>query len=144
MFCKNCGKVIDGQSVFCTWCGTRNGVPEEEQQPVSGAAEDTTVVSEGTPDITAQPKEEAAQEPVYEQAAPEKPEQSASEPMGEQTGTSWGAEVPLSGNAQALSEKPDKPVKYYTGGHITLCLVTAGIMAAAAGVFAALYFSVIL
>lgn len=40
-------------------------------------------------------------------------------------------------------EKKEKPEKYYTTKHIVLCLVVAGIMAVAAGVFAGLYFSVI-
>lgn len=40
-------------------------------------------------------------------------------------------------------EKGKKQEKYYTSKHIVLCLVVAGIMAAAAGVFAGLYFSVI-
>lgn len=37
----------------------------------------------------------------------------------------------------------DIPEKYYTTKHIVLCLVIAGIMAAAAGVFAGLYFSLL-
>lgn len=37
----------------------------------------------------------------------------------------------------------DVPEKYYTTKHIVLCLVIAGIMAAAAGVFAGLYFSLL-
>lgn len=41
------------------------------------------------------------------------------------------------------TKKPEKPEKYYTTKHIVLCLVIAGVMAAAAGVFAGLYFSVI-
>lgn len=41
------------------------------------------------------------------------------------------------------AKKSEKPEKYYTTKHIVLCLVIAGIMAAAAGVFAGLYFSVI-
>ena len=40
-------------------------------------------------------------------------------------------------------EKKEKQEKYYTAKHIVLCLVVAGVMAAAAGVFAGLYFSVI-
>ncbi len=39
--------------------------------------------------------------------------------------------------------KPEKPRKYYTGAQLAICLVTTGIMAAAAGIFAGLYFSVI-
>lgn len=39
--------------------------------------------------------------------------------------------------------KPEKTKKYYTGAQLAICLVTTGIMAAAAGIFAGLYFSVI-
>ncbi len=46
--------------------------------------------------------------------------------------------IPLTQN-----EKKEKPEKYYTTKHIVLCLVIAGVMAVAAGVFAGLYFSVI-
>ena len=45
--------------------------------------------------------------------------------------------------AEKPAEKKEKPEKYYTTKHIVLCLVIAGIMAAAAGVFAGLYFSAI-
>ncbi|MDE7192650.1 MAG: zinc ribbon domain-containing protein [Oscillospiraceae bacterium] len=37
----------------------------------------------------------------------------------------------------------EKPAKYYTFGHIALCLAAVGVMAIVAGVFAGLYFSVI-
>lgn len=37
----------------------------------------------------------------------------------------------------------EKPTKYYTFGHIALCLAAVGVMAIVAGVFAGLYFSVI-
>ncbi len=40
-------------------------------------------------------------------------------------------------------EQKTKPEKYYTTKHIVLCLVIAGAMAVAAGIFAGLYFSVI-
>ncbi len=38
---------------------------------------------------------------------------------------------------------PEASEKYYTTKHIVLCLVIAGVMAAAAGVFAGLYFSLL-
>lgn len=40
-------------------------------------------------------------------------------------------------------KEKEKTEKYYTTKHIVLCLVVAGVMAVAAGVFAGLYFSVI-
>lgn len=50
--------------------------------------------------------------------------------------------APVSENIP-IPEKKEKPERYYTTKHIVLCLVIAGIMAAAAGVFAGLYFSAI-
>lgn len=44
----------------------------------------------------------------------------------------------------SISDKPGAERRYYTGKHIAICLIVAGIMAAAAGVFAGLYFSTIL
>lgn len=142
MFCKNCGKVVDGESAFCTWCGAKISIPAEEQQPVYTAAETPTAQPEqSVPESVPEQPEPAAQEMPYEQPSPEP---SAYEQPQEKTGISWGAEVPLSQSPQPTAATAEKPVKYYTGTHIALCLVTAGIMAAAAGVFAALYFSVIL
>lgn len=41
------------------------------------------------------------------------------------------------------AELAEKPAKYYTFGHIALCLAAVGVMAIVAGIFAGLYFSVI-
>lgn len=41
------------------------------------------------------------------------------------------------------AENEEKTRKYYTGVQLAVCLIVAGVMAAAAGVFAGLYFSVI-
>ena len=52
--------------------------------------------------------------------------------------------APVSETIQlSQKKKKEKVEKYYTTKHIVLCLVVAGIMAVAAGVFAGLYFSVI-
>ena len=45
--------------------------------------------------------------------------------------------------AASSAEGSEKPVKYYTFGHIALCLAAVGVMAVVAGIFAGLYFSVI-
>ena len=39
--------------------------------------------------------------------------------------------------------KPEKPEKYYTFGHLAMCLAAVAVMAIVAGVFAGLYFSAI-
>ena len=140
-----CGKEIEDNSAFCTWCGAKlDPLPEQEkvpeavgaaavqgqgagQAPQAGApAGQTSSVQYGRSDgiqFTG-----TAQAPQAQPASEDKP------------GTVFGAEVPI----KDAPEAADKPRKYYTGVHIALCLATTGIMAMAAGVFAALYFSAIL
>ncbi len=52
----------------------------------------------------------------------------------------FGEEIPI--NQEVRDNK--KPEKYYTSGHIVMCLAAVGIMAIVAGVFAGLYFSVVI
>ena len=52
---------------------------------------------------------------------------------------SFNNEVPV-----ASAQKPEKERRYFTAAHIAICLAVTGVMAAAAGIFAGLYFSTIL
>ena len=63
--------------------------------------------------------------------------QSAAEPQSA-TNRQSGAYVPA--EPPAIDQKPEK---YYTFGHIALCLAAVAVMAIIAGVFAGLYFSVV-
>lgn len=58
---------------------------------------------------------------------------------GSEKTLSFYNEVPV-----ASVQKPEKERRYFTAAHIAICLAVAGVMAAAAGVFAGLYFSTIL
>lgn len=153
MFCNKCGKKIEDNALFCTFCGARmEQLPPEAQERQASSPE--TPVAEipaeapGTPVMTA----ERPQDSFANTAAP----QDNSAPAGNTADTAqnadpsvrepapaasqrWSTEVPMNDVPQAPA-KPAKPRKYYTGGQIALCLVTTGIMAMAAGVFAALYF----
>jgi hypothetical protein len=75
----------------------------------------------------------AAAKPTDSSAAPGVPRPVETAKSG------WSTNVQITEKPQT-PEKPEKPRKYYTGAHLALCLVTTGIMAMAAGVFAALYF----
>ena len=173
MFCYNCGKEIFEKSTFCTWCGTKqilagisvpvptetpqtNPQPEPEQPadsiplptarqeaPTESAAEPlrkpTAPQSEQLQEPTFSGDPEATQEPTAPTApSPEQTEQPAQPEATPQPENRFGGEVPLT---TPLPE--EKPRKFYTGAHLAICLVITGIMAAAAGIFAGLYFSVI-
>lgn len=163
MFCNMCGKKIEDNSSFCTWCGAKldplPGQTHEVREPVltpaaQPAQESSTETAQTgfvpnevkTPQSnTSVPQGSSVQygrsEGIqFTQASAEAPQPQA-KPLGEtKPGTVFGAEVPI----KDVPEGAGKPRKFYTGAHIALCLVTTGIMAMAAGVFAALYFSAIL
>lgn len=146
MFCHNCGKEIAENSTFCTWCGSKqeavaSSVPVPSETPRSNLAPapEQPVTSVPLPVETTNSPEQP--EPPSQPPEPEQPQEAPS-PQPEAPAQSEklfsGAEVPLT-----EPEAPEKPWKYYTGAHLAICLVITGIMAAAAGVFAGLYFSVI-
>lgn len=155
MFCNNCGNVVGGKSQFCTWCGSRLNIEMKPYIPQPEAVDQNhSVQASGTEtaclnnEQTADIPEQAAQQ-GYSQPEPEESnvppqgnegsfeqEHSASIPSEQ-----WSFNVPLSENP---IEQPQDMRKYYTGGQLALCLVITGFMAAAAGVFAGLYFSVVL
>ena len=169
MFCHNCGREIAEKSMFCTYCGAKldnvTSVPIPSETPRSNLGEAAQRVSlpvQPAGEVTsgqaeageAQPAPEAPEQPqeaVKESAEssgdmeqPLREVQSAQEgqqevPQENNSATAgWSAEVPLT-----QPEADEKPRKYYTGFHLAICLVITGIMAATAGVFAGLYFSVI-
>ena len=100
-------------------------------------------------DEEAQTPAEAETSAPAESVSAEAPQESASEPVHNnmsETTTAPGTEPPKEflNSEVKLTENPEKPRKYYTGAHLAICLAAAGIMAAAAGIFAGLYFSVII
>ena len=136
MFCYKCGRENAEQSTFCTWCGAKldisvSSVPTPSVIPQSNLHEQP-IESENT---VPQPQPEQPEQPETE--ATFEPEQSV-------RSTGQSNAIPLNIPAVGKAEAPAKPRKYYTGAHMALCLVVMGILAAAAGIFAGLYFSVIL
>ncbi len=119
MYCNQCGNILTEQGAFCSFCGAKN--EDTVNQPA--AAEVQTAVTEPAAPVTEQPY--IAPQPAAQMYTIPQP------PVG------YIPEPPVP------PTKPVKEEKYYTFGHIMLCLGAAAIMAIAAGVFAGLYFSVI-
>lgn len=143
MFCKICGKEYNEGSQFCIYCGAKiepaDTAPESISQPVSEIPEPTAQ----TP--AAQPA----------QAVPAEANTAAVPPIPEpiSSSVSYGNVEPVMRPVErsntgvssynfTVAEQP-KPEKYYTFGHLALCLAAVAVMAIVAGVFAGLYFSAI-
>lgn len=154
MFCNMCGRQIDDNAAFCTWCGAKMIVPAAPKPAVS-VPEPEPVTAEMDAPAMAETREE--KQPEYSGAFSEREE--GSEKIQEslndaeavpkapmpKVDPSWNQEVPLSEKSpEATAPEEEKPRKYYTGAHLAICLVTTGIMAVIAGVFAGLYFSAIM
>ena len=124
MYCSKCGNQIAEGASFCAFCGFK---APEQVAPVQ-----SEVVS--APPVTQAP-------PVTETITPIQPEAPQATYSTEQEiprmAPNFGAPVPV------VKEKKPKEEKYYTFGHIMLCLSAVAVMAIVAGVFAGLYFSVV-
>lgn len=115
MFCENCGIEME-KAKFCPNCG------KEQTAVVVPAA--SVPIAESAP----------ISSPASAPAAPAAPLPAA--PVS--AGVSSSPTVTIADD----SKKP-APERKYSLRHIVLCLVTAAIMAATAGVFAGLYFSLL-
>lgn len=156
MYCQKCGKEIAAGSVFCTWCGARQEmpVPQPEVIPQESPAQPAAVQENAAPAAPTvvmtpeAPAETPAPEESKAEPAAETPRESAPAAETAPDNAAPGAELPKEffGDEIKLDSeaKPgEKTQKYYTTAHLVICLAAAGIMAAAAGIFAGLYFSVI-
>lgn len=138
MFCSKCGKPVNDGSLFCTFCG--NPVTESAPQSVpiqstpAAPVETPAPLEAGTPaaavatevqDVELPPVSDQQGSPVSEQPVSPVPE------IIEQL---------MHPAPEANSALPTE--KYYTFGHLALCLAAVALMAIVAGVFAGLYFSV--
>lgn len=165
MFCLKCGGENAEKSTFCTWCGakldigassvpTPSVIPQSDlhEQPIQTAVLPEEISSplhsEEAPAVNTDPAPEQPSEPVNTVPLPQpEPPEQPELPKAEEQPTKnvgWNSEIPLSARASENPEADGKPRKYYTGAHLAICLAVTGIMAAAAGIFAGLYFSVIL
>lgn len=173
MFCSQCGKQLDNNALFCTFCGKRtnnpNVAPAAVSQPVGTApaavqapiqpttepvsAENNTTVSENSAPIPAQsevqPAAESVTEPTSEPTAEYSVNSAEAAPAPQPTEFLNNAPISAPAPAPVQTTVPLAPVpeekepKYYTFGHIALCLAAVAVMAIVAGVFAGLYFSVV-
>ena len=143
MFCNKCGNKIDDKSTFCSWCGARIESPAAPRAPQENPTEKEPEAAVNTVPAGSAPQFGSTPGGQFQGIAAAKPTESgaaAGIPRPVETAKSgWSTNVPITEKPQT-PEKPEKPRKYYTGAHLALCLVTTGIMAMAAGVFAALYF----
>ena len=160
MFCPKCGKKNEDSSLFCTWCGA--GFSTISTQSLSVAPEQSagekvlqTVpaaeVEPIEPDNSSVPVSASMSAEPTESAEPESPAQSLPAPgVIPQSGIGTAPDKVEVTNFSDVTvpvsfEKPKaKEPRNYTAAHLAICLVVAGVMAAAAGVFAGLYFSTIL
>lgn len=170
MFCPKCGKKNEDSSLFCTWCGagfstistqSLSAAPEQPVAAVVQPAEEKVLqtvpaaeVEPIEPDNSSVPVSASmSAEPTEptESAEPESPAQSLPAPgVIPQSGIGTAPDKVEVTNFSDVTvpvsfEKPKaKEPRSYTAAHLAICLVVAGVMAAAAGVFAGLYFSTIL
>lgn len=115
MFCSKCGNPVNDGSLFCTFCGNSVTDSAAQSTPIQSIPADTPCESETSAAAVATEIRDAEFTPVFER--------------GEQM------------NPPA-TETALPPEKYYTFGHLALCLAAVALMAIVAGVFAGLYFSV--
>lgn len=147
MFCKNCGKEYNEGSLFCIYCGAKIESDEASSESPARPAENV-----GLEDNSAPSAETAVSQPVQSIAA--ESAQPVPEPV--RSSVSFGTAEPVlrpmerssSGVSSydfTVTEKPapEKSEKYYTFGHLAICLAAVAVMAIVAGVFAGLYFSAI-
>ncbi len=167
LFCTFCGKRTNNPNVAPAAVSQPAGTaPAAVQAPIQPAtepvsAENNTTVSENSAPIPAQsevqPAAESVTEPTSEPAAEPQPEPTAeysvnsAEAAPAPQPTDFLNNAPISAPAPApvqttvpLAPVPEeKEPKYYTFGHIALCLAAVAVMAIVAGVFAGLYFSIV-
>ena len=133
MYCNKCGNILSEGSVFCTFCGAKNAAFEQPatEAPTPAQVTNEPVIESYTAPAVASPVEQPAQQI---QNAP-------------QAVFTTEQEIPrmapnFGGTAPIPKENKPKEKKYYTFGHIMLCLSAVALMAVVAGIFAGLYFSV--
>ncbi len=130
--------------------------PQPELQTVSAAPVVSAENSQAVQSAGEVKQPEPTEQPAYSVPTPGVIPQSSAEHSAAQTSASGAVNAqavpdsavnPLSFNNEVpvvSAQKPEKERRYFTAAHIAICLAVAGVMAAAAGVFAGLYFSTIL
>ncbi len=143
MYCNQCGNIVAEGALFCAFCGASTKavsiIPANEVKAVlneeAPAEESTSVIEEA-----AVPTAPVAAEESIIQPSP------VSQPIQQEQPQMYTTAQPYTAPAEEIKlSQPEavKTEKYYTFGHIALCLAAVAVMAITAGVFAGLYFSVI-
>ncbi len=179
MFCPKCGRLVNDNALFCTFCGCslremNDNAPDNApgSLPVSPLSEPVSAPMSARVSELASPLSEPVSAPVSARvsspvsdlvsplsepvsapvSATEKPSDTGGTVYNEGTGipavkvASESALAPKEVemiSADDIENPPAKVEKYYSFGHIALCLAAVAVMAIVAGVFAGLYFSVI-
>ena len=126
MTCVRCGKILEPDEKFCPACGKAVELPQEQPaEPVAPAAEEVTPP---TPmygmNCTQNDRPSASVEAVYKAPAQQAP-------------------TTAQYKAPAAERPAAKEKEFFGKGAFILCLVVIAILAAAAGMFAYMYFSLI-
>jgi len=183
MFCSKCGRPVNENALFCTFCGNplrgandgnpKNNEPEttagSAPVTINGAAVGDSVPVYGGSVSASIPMPERHSDftdstPIYKETSSvplndsntdyhEMPKnsmpmfdtQTADTVLTSPETAANPAETgsPVSVPIIDIENAPKKVEKYYTFGHIAMCLAAVAVMAIVAGVFAGLYFSVV-
>ena len=162
LFCTWCGAGFGSVSTQSLSAASAASAPVEapathqELQTVSAAPIVSAENSQAAQSAGEIKQPEPTEQPAYSVPTPGVIPQSSAEHTAAQTSASGilnaptapdSAANPLSFNNEvpvASAQKPEKERRYFTAAHIAICLAVTGVMAAAAGIFAGLYFSTIL
>ncbi|MGN0687988.1 MAG: zinc ribbon domain-containing protein [Oscillospiraceae bacterium] len=147
MYCNQCGNILPDGSMFCSFCGAKNNLPPKSTAVSANSDAEAADVSAAVKQPEASPAHSSAPsadslhaEPICSQPEPmfRQPE-----PIPDVRAETPRMAPNFGSTVQLKKEKAEKPVKYYTFGHIALCLTAVAIMAIVAGVFAGLYFTAV-
>ncbi len=139
MICKKCGRIIEDDALFCPACGINLAAHAEQhvipEEKLSDAAE---TVSETVAEI----KHEAVDSPEIPHPSDINAISLAKDdPVIPTDNVTYEEDKTVPATMPVKTEMPEKG--FFGVGAFILCLCVIGLLAASAGVFAALYFTAI-
>ncbi|MBP5606549.1 MAG: zinc ribbon domain-containing protein [Ruminiclostridium sp.] len=151
MVCKNCGKILEDGVKFCSSCGTKiDDLSEKKSEAVRDVfGIDRNDLAMPAPDIqVTEPASQAAYEPRPEMPAqPSFPSQPTAAVQPSETYPDQQAynTFAMAAAASAASKESAEKQKneFFGKGAFALCVIVIALLAATAGVYAALYYSAI-
>ena len=151
MVCKNCGKILEDGVKFCSSCGTKiDDLSEKKSEAVRDVfGSDRNDIAMPAPEIQVT---EPAPQTGYD-LSPEKPVQASSlsqPPVTAQSPEHYPDQqsyntFAMAAAASAASKKTEEKQnnEFFGKGAFALCVIVIALLAATAGVYAALYYSAI-